>query len=83
MKFTLSSHASTVVAERGIRTEWIEHVLSASQSTHADDVDPSLVHHLAEIAAFENRGLRVVVNVSSGVPHVVTAFFDRAMRGKL
>lgn len=83
MKFTLSGHASTVVAERGIRNEWIELALSAPQKTHADDADPSLVHHLVEIAAFENRVLRVVVNVRGGAPHVVTAFFDRSMRGKL
>lgn len=83
MKFTLSAHAETVIAERGIRADWIELALAQPQSTHADDADPALVHHLVEIAAFENRVLRVVVNAGSDTPRVVTAFFDRAMRGKL
>ncbi len=51
--------------------------------THPDPEDPALEHHLAPISAFGFRVLRVVYKRGTVPPLVITAFFDRAMKGKL
>jgi len=43
--------------------------------------DSQLVHHLARIPEQENRVLRVVLNPLASPVRVVTAFFDRKMKG--
>lgn len=83
MNYSLSEHAKSVIAERAIREDWIERALSAPGRTVPDDADPLLIHHLRAVTEFGGRVLRVVVNPSVTPPRVVTAFFDRAMRGKL
>lgn len=41
------------------------------------------MHALRSIEEFSYRVLRVIFNQARTPPHVVTAFFDRAMKGKL
>ena len=48
-----------------------------------DSRDPALLHALGRIAENEGRVLRVVYNPDGEYIRVVTAFFDRTMRGKL
>lgn len=48
-----------------------------------DPDDPDLMHALRSIEEFSYRVLRVIFNQARTPPHVVTAFFDRAMKGKL
>jgi hypothetical protein len=44
--------------------------------------DPALRHALARIPERGDRVLRVVYNVDTDPPRVVTAYFDRRQRGK-
>lgn len=51
--------------------------------THTDAEDAELEHRLAVVHAFNDRVLRVVVKKGTMPPMVITAYFDRAMKGKL
>lgn len=83
MEFTLSKHAADVIRERGIRTDWLDETLSRPALSEPDMEDPNLTHVLLPIADFDNRVLRVVYNHTKQPIHVVTVYFDRAMKGKL
>jgi hypothetical protein len=83
MEFTLSAHASTTIRERQIRLIWVEQTLSVPTRTEVDADDPQLTHALGVIPEFGDRVLRVIYNRSKNPPHIVTAFFDRGMKGKL
>jgi len=81
MKYELTQHAKNVLAERRISIAWLERILDAPESTEPDKTDSQLVHHLARIPEHENRVLRVVLNPLASPVRVVTAFFDRRMKG--
>lgn len=83
MEFTLSTHASTTIQERQIQLAWIARTLIQPTQTEPDADDPQLVHALSVIPEFGDRVLRVIYNRTKQPPHVVTAFFDRGMKGKL
>jgi hypothetical protein len=83
MEYTLSTHVTTTIRERSIRAEWIAATLSAPAATESDPDDPTLIHALRVIPEFGERVLRVIYNRTKQPPHVVTAFFDRGMKGKL
>lgn len=83
MKCEFSQHARDAAAERGIPTEWIERVLDNPERTEPDTDDPELTHRLTRIPEHGNRVLRVVVNEQADPLRVVTAYFDRKMKGKL
>lgn len=83
MNFTLSSHAVTTTQARNIRPEWIAATLSAPALREPDPTDPELIHALRVIPEFGDRVLRVIYNQTKEPPHVVTAFFDRGMKGTL
>jgi len=76
-----TEHAQDVVTERGLSPQWIAHALSNPELT--EEPGDGTVHYLARIAERANRVLRVVVNPESRPARVVTAFFDRRMKGKL
>lgn len=81
--YELSAHAITVMAEREIPERWVEQVLSNPERAEADATDPLLRHAPGRIAERDDRVLRVVDNETTHPWRVVTAYFDRAMRGKL
>ena len=81
--YELSAHAVTVMAEREISAEWVERVLRNPGRTEPDAADPLLRHTLGRIPEWDDRVLRVFYNEAVEPWRVVTAFFDRAMRGKL
>jgi len=80
IRYELTTHAATVIAERSIDADWINRVLTR-QRTEPDPSDPSLTHALARIEERERRVLRVVYNASVD-PLRVTAYFDRRQKGK-
>jgi hypothetical protein len=82
-KFVLSAHAETVMAERSIKREWVERILSNPAKIDPDRTDAELKHALGRISEHGNRVLRVVYNGAVRPPMVVTVYFDRAMKGKL
>ena len=62
MKYTLTAHAATVLAERQIDMEWLNRTLSEPERVERDPSDPELQHRLSRIPEFGNRVLRVVMN---------------------
>ena len=80
---SFSLHALDVIEERQIAKEWVQLAVDRPDLTMADRNDPELEHALARIPAREGRVLRVVYNRRADLVLVVTAFFDRTMRGKL
>lgn len=62
---------------------WIAETLSQPVRTHPDANDPTVTHALRVIAEHGNRVLRVVYKHTTNPPQVVTAYFDRTMKGKL
>lgn len=83
MDYTLSKHAEDAIREREIRPEWIGETLAQPTVIKAHPDDPDLQHALRPIPEFGYRVLRVIFNTSRNPPHVVTAYFDRSMKGKL
>ena len=82
-EFLLSAHAESVINERSIKREWLEKVLATPEKTESDKDDPALRHALGRIPEHEGRVLRVVYNDSFKPVRIVTAYFDRAMKGRL
>ena len=81
--FSFSKHAEFVIKERAIKREWLENVLAAPEKTESDNDDPALKHALGRVPENEGKVLRVVYNDSVKPLRIVTAYFDRAMKGKL
>lgn len=81
--FDTTKHAAAVISARGIKQEWIDFVLASPVLTHSDVVDAELEHRLAVISDYGNRVLRVIVKRDTQPMMVITAYFDRAMKGKL
>ena len=82
MNYELTQHAKDMLQERGIALEWLARVLDNPVTTHPDPTDDTLEHRLGKIAEFSNRVLRVVVNIKVKPARVITAYFDRTMKGK-
>ncbi len=83
MPYVLTAHAADALGKRKIRREWLEHVLSAPSRRVPDSLDPALEHRLAIIPEHDNRVLRVIVSTRVDPVRVITAYFDRTMRGQL
>lgn len=83
MDFTLSKHAADALREREIQIAWVSATLTEPAKTEADPDDGNLTHALRPIADFGDRVLRVIFDRTRQPPHIVTVYFDRAMKGKL
>ena len=68
---------------RRIDPAWIERTLSRPDRKESDEIDPTLEHRLAVISEMDHRVLRVVCRPGRDPIQVVTAYFDRGLRGKL
>ncbi len=82
-KYILSNHAEKVILERNIKKEWIENTFNYPDKLEPDIKDNELEHSLKIIKECDNRVLRIIYNKSVEPILVVTAFFDRRMKGKL
>jgi len=83
MDYTLTQHARDAMGKRNIPVEWLERVMEMPQARAPDAVDSDLEHRLAAIPEYQNRVLRVIVNLRIIPEKVVTMYFDRNMKGKL
>lgn len=81
--YPLTDHAARRISERNISLEWINRVLSNPQRTEPDPEDPELCHALGTIPEYGNRVLRVVYNETVSPWRIVSAHFDRRLKGKL
>jgi hypothetical protein len=75
-----SGHARAVLRERGIAEEWVERALSLPD--HVESGNDGNAHYAKRIEEQGDRVLHVVVNPHGSKRRVVTAFFDRRMRGQ-
>jgi uncharacterized DUF497 family protein len=83
MDYSISEHAKVVIQERNIKLKDIELTLSDPQLIQKDKKDFTLEHRLRIISTNDSRVLRVVINTNRTPLHIVTAFYDRTMKGKL
>jgi hypothetical protein len=83
MNYTLTEHAKKMLTERENPLEWLERVLNEPVLRKPDPDDASLERRYRPISEFDGRVLRVVVNATMEPVRMVSAFFDRSMRGKL
>lgn len=83
MEYKETKHARRVISRRKISRSWLKQVLLEPELVHPDEEDPDLEHRLAKIKEFGNRVLRVIVNTTVKPNKIITAYFDRTMKGKL
>lgn len=83
MDFLLSEHAESAVRERAIKREWINAALNDPDLVLPHETDAAAMHAFKRIEEFGNRVLRVIYNADKDPVVVVTAYFDRAMKGRL
>lgn len=83
MLYVLSAHAQNRIRERGIDEEWIGQTLNSPEKTGIDPRDSAVQVAWRKIPENGNRVLKVCYKPSRNYLVVITAFFDRSMRGKL
>lgn len=83
LDYKLTEHAKERIDERGISLEWLERTLSNPTRIEPHETDLQLSYALAAIPECENRVLRVVYKITENQFKVVTAYFDRSLKGKL
>ena len=83
MRYELTEHARGVLVERDIPEEWVARALTERQLAVPDPEDSGIVHYFFAVPERGSAVLRVVVNERNTPSRVVTAFFDRRMKGKL
>lgn len=81
--FNLSAHAKKVIFERNIKFEWLENTFNKPDKIENDLYDNALEHSLKIIKEYDNRILRIICNKTIKPLLIITAFFDRRMKGKL
>ena len=72
-----------MIAERAIRIKWVFDTVQAPELRTDENHDSEVERFFKSIHEREGRVLRVVVNTSKEPWLVVTAFFDRALKGPL
>ena len=80
---TYTLHALDVMERRGIRLAWVERTVAAPAQRTRDPYDEAVERFYSRVSERGGRVLRVAVNTESDLWRVVTAFFDRSMRGGL
>lgn len=80
MNYILSTHAQTVVEERGLSEDWIR--LTIEKPDILENDKDGTTHYIKRIEEREGRYLRVIVNPFEEPKKVVTVFFDRRLRKK-
>jgi len=73
-------HFEDMLNERGIKLEWADRAVQ--EPDKVEDHDDGTRHFIKQIPEFENRWLRVIVNVTAIPGKRVTAFCDRRLKRK-
>ncbi len=81
MQLVFTEHAQRVMAELRILPKWVEQAVDAPQRRTLDPYDGTVERFYARIPENGDRVLRVAVNTGLDPRRVVTAFFDRSMKG--
>lgn len=72
-----------MIFEGNIKLTWIENTFNNPDKIEIDLYDNTLEHRLKIINQYDNRILRIIYNKTVNPVLVITAFFDRRMKGKL
>ena len=80
--YQLTSHAAAAALKRKIDMAWIERALAEPDWTQTDPAKPGVMHAFLRIAERNHRVLRVVYNPTVHPVRVITACFDRRLRGR-
>ena len=83
MELEFTRHAREAMEQRGIAEDWVHSAANKPQRTEPDPVDAALEHRLTAIPEHGERILRVVVTPAVSPVRVITAYFDRKMKGQL
>jgi len=83
LRISFSPHAIDVIEQRDIMIEWVTRALAEPAFVCQDGTDPDLLQASGSVPERAGRILRVVYNPATDSALVVTAFFDRSMKGKL
>jgi len=78
-----TQHAHDVIEERLIDPARAALTVHSPEATLRDARDSEITHALRRVPEHGNRVLRVVYNHTVDPPRVVTAYFDRTLKGKL
>jgi hypothetical protein len=81
--YRLTAHAARVLQERAISLEWVARTMAHPGRVEPDEHDPALRHRLAAIPEYGGRVLRVICDETSSPWTIITAYFDRRLRGAL
>jgi hypothetical protein len=76
MEFT--KHFNQMLEERNIHREWVEKAVQFPDNI--EDHEDGTRHFIKQFSEYENRWLRVVINVKTEPNRAITAFFDRRLR---
>lgn len=83
MDYILSRHARERVTQRNIQMEWITRTLENPAKIEHDEEETYRLHAFLPISEFNNNVLHVIYDSSVEPAKVITAYFDRLMKGKL
>jgi len=83
MNAILTQHAQEVMERRSIPIAWVERAVESPLLVQPDPTDPSLEQRFVRIPEHGDRVLKVVMNVLASPNRVVSAYFDRRMKGQL
>lgn len=83
VKAILTQHAKDMLAKRGIDAAWVERAVDCPQLIVPDPLDVTLEQRFVTIPEYGDRVLKVVVNKMASPERVVSAYFDRRMKGIL
>ncbi len=79
MEVEFTQHAEDILDERRLEREWVLRAIERPE--RSEEPEEGTRHFLLRIPERQGRVLRVVVNTTVEPWRVVTAFFDRKMKG--
>jgi hypothetical protein len=79
-RIVFTQHAETMMAERGIKEEWVRTTIVEPEATESDPTQHDVRRAFRAIPESGNRILRVVYASLGDTIRVVTAFFDRGRK---
>ncbi len=82
-KYRMTLHAAEMLATRGIDDAALAAVLDKPDVVRQDRSDESLENWYKVLPDYEGRVLKAVVRKEGDTMVVVTAYFDRSMRGRI
>ncbi len=83
MDYLLTKHARERITQRNITEEWIARTLDNPTKLEPDEREPHRLHVFAVIPEFNDNVLHIIYDSSVEPIKVITAYFDRTMKGKL